>query len=162
MDDLGQLDHRLVFTRRLPHPVEKVWRAITEPEHLAVWFPDRMEGRFAPGASLRFVVATGDAFDGEVLAFDPPAVLELRWGTDVLRMELATDGDGTVLTFTDTFGELGKAARDGAGWHECLARLEARLDGRTEPPADAVWSAVHPRYERALGPEASTIGPPSG
>jgi uncharacterized protein YndB with AHSA1/START domain len=31
---------RLRFVRHLAHPPEKVWRAITEPEHLKAWFPD--------------------------------------------------------------------------------------------------------------------------
>lgn len=40
----GQLEQedagwRLRFARRLPHAPEKVWRALTEPEHLSVWFP---------------------------------------------------------------------------------------------------------------------------
>jgi uncharacterized protein YndB with AHSA1/START domain len=30
---------RLLFVRHLAHPPEKVWRAISEPDHLAVWFP---------------------------------------------------------------------------------------------------------------------------
>ncbi|HEX8073920.1 MAG TPA: SRPBCC domain-containing protein [Thermoleophilaceae bacterium] len=64
----------LRFERRLPHSVERVWRAITEPEELKAWFPD-------------------------------------------------------------TIVELGKAARDGAGWHVCLDQLEHQLDG-TSPP----WS----------------------
>lgn len=32
------------YTRHLPHPPEKVWRALTEPEHLEHWFPTTMEG----------------------------------------------------------------------------------------------------------------------
>jgi hypothetical protein len=63
---------------------------------------------------------------------------------------------------TDTFAERGKAARDGAGWHECLARLAADLDGRTPPEWAATWRAVHPGYVEKLGPEAATIGPPEG
>src|SRR4051794_26896768 len=111
--DLGMLvptgdDWTLTFTRRFSHPIEKVWRAITEPEHLAVWFPDTIVGQFAPGARLRFVTSHDgeDGFDGKVLAFDPPRRMELQWGTDRLRIELDPDGDGTVMTFTDTFGEL--------------------------------------------------------
>ena len=70
-DDLGTLERRgeswaVVFTRRFDHPVERVWRAITEPEHLASWFPGRMEGELRPGALLKFVVETGDSFEGEV------------------------------------------------------------------------------------------------
>jgi uncharacterized protein YndB with AHSA1/START domain len=167
--DLGVLaragdDVILTFTRRYSHPIEKVWRALTEPEHLAVWFPDTIVGRFAAGAQLRFVTApdSDEGFDGEVLAFDPPKRLELRWGTDYLAIELQPDGDGTVMTFTDTFTELGKAARDGAGWHECLDRLANELDGAPIVAWGAGYKAAHPRYVAALGPEASSIGPPPG
>ena len=164
---LGRLDQtsarpQLVFTRRLGHPQEKVWRALTEPEHLKAWFPDTVEGKFEPGGKLRFVSEEHDfEFDGEILEFEPPALLAIRWGTDMLRFELRPDGDATVLTFTDTFDELGKAARDGAGWHECLDYLEVELAGAKPDftPGDR-WAAVHPQYVAAFGPEASTIGPP--
>ncbi len=171
MDDaeLGTLeqhgdDWRLTFTRRLPHPVEKVWRAVTEPAHLKAWFPQDVVGERRSGAPLRFVHDSGDAFDGEMVLFDPPSVMELRWGTDLLRIELRPDGegDGTVLTLVDTFVELGKAARDAAGWHECLDLLVASLDGTAPPGWGSVWQAVHPLYVERLGPDASTIGPPEG
>jgi uncharacterized protein YndB with AHSA1/START domain len=45
---------QLRFTRTLRHPPDKVWRAITEPEHLAQWFPTTIEGDRAAGAPLRF------------------------------------------------------------------------------------------------------------
>ena len=45
---------QLRFERRLTHPQEKVWRAITDPEHLAAWFPSTIEGERAAGARLRF------------------------------------------------------------------------------------------------------------
>jgi uncharacterized protein YndB with AHSA1/START domain len=155
---------RLRFTRSLAHPPEKVWRAITEPEHLEAWFPDSIQvERWEVGAPLRFAVKTGFSFDGEVLAFDPPRVLELRWGPDVIRLEVEPDGEGTRLTLLDTLEELGKAARDGAGWHTCLDQLEHHLDGTSPPwsPSDR-WRAVHPAYVEELGAEAATIGPPAG
>ncbi len=167
--DLGTLtrsgdEWTLTFTRHLAHPPDKVWRAITEPEHLAVWFPDRVEGERRAGAPLRFVPAEhpDEGFDGEMLTFDPPKLMELRWGTDHLRIELSAQDGGTLLTLVDTFAELGKAARDGAGWHECLARLEADLSGEPAPPWGAMWAEVHPAYVASLGPEASAIGPPEG
>ena len=33
----------LRFERRLGHPVQSVWEAITRPEELAQWFPTRVE-----------------------------------------------------------------------------------------------------------------------
>ncbi len=46
---------QLRFERWLPHPPEKVWRALTEPQHLAAWFPSRIDGERAAGARLTFV-----------------------------------------------------------------------------------------------------------
>jgi uncharacterized protein YndB with AHSA1/START domain len=153
---------RLTFTRSLAHPREKVWRAITEPEHLAVWFPDRIVGEMRAGANLRFVADAHDDFEGEMVAFDPPSVMELVWGTDSIRIELEPEGEGTVLRLIDTFDEQGKAARDGAGWHECLARLMADIEGQDPGPWGAEWRASFERYQAHLGPAASTIGPPEG
>ena len=167
--DLGELDRsgerwRLRFVRRLPHPPDLVWRAVTEPEHLAAWFPQEIVGERREGAALRFVTGGDESFEGEMLVFDPPSVMELTWGGDVLRIEVAPDADGagTLLTLTDTFTDLGKAARDAAGWHECLERLGCALDGRTPPPLGESWKAVHPLYVERFGPEAATIGPPEG
>jgi hypothetical protein len=88
-------------------------------------------------------------------------VLEFRWGTDVLCFELRADGDGTMLTLVDTIDDLGKAARDAAGWHECLDVLAHHLGGDAPPwsPGDR-WAQVHPGYVEAFGPQAATIGPP--
>jgi uncharacterized protein YndB with AHSA1/START domain len=148
------------FTRRFDHPIEKVWRAITEPEHLAAWFPSTIDGERRAGAPLSFHFDEHTDLAGEMLAFDPPHLMELRWGDDVLRFELRSEGDGTVLELIDTTPEQGKAARDGAGWHECLDRLAHEVDGTEPPEMGAVWREVSPRYQAAFGPEASTIGPP--
>jgi uncharacterized protein YndB with AHSA1/START domain len=151
---------RLRFTRRLAHPPEKVWRAITEPEHLESWFPQRIVGTWSIGAPLTFASDYGD-FHGEVLAFDPPKALEFRWGTDTIRLEVAPDERGSVLTLLDTFDEQGKAARDAAGWHVCLDALEDHLNGRmSQPSSGPRWQAAHGRYVESFGPQASTIGPP--
>jgi hypothetical protein len=119
-------------------------------------------GERKAGAPLRFVTSAGDGFDGQMLVFDPPSVMEFTWGTDLLRIELAADGAGTLLTLTDTFYDVGKAARDAAGWHTCLGLLASDLDGTTPAASGETWRQVHPAYVAALGPEASTIGPPPG
>jgi uncharacterized protein YndB with AHSA1/START domain len=164
--DLGTLARRgdrwaLTFTRQLAHPPEKVWRAVTEPEHLAAWFPQEIVGERRAGAALKFASPAGDGFDGEMLVFEPPSVMEFTWGDDLLRIELRPSGPGTLLTLTDTFTDLGKAARDAAGWHECLGRLDSELAGTTPRDWGACWHEVHPVYVAELGPEAATIGPPA-
>lgn len=165
----GALEHtdgrwRLIFTRRLRHSPDKVWRALTEPEHLLAWFPTDIEGERAPGAPLRFRFRDGEApaIDGEMIVFDPPSVLEFRWGNDeTLRFELEPDAEGCLLTFVNTFDELGKAARDAAGWHACLDLLGYHLSGEPAPwTPEERWQEVHSSYLERLGPEAAAIGPP--
>ena len=155
---------QLHFTRRLAHRPEKVWKAITEPEHLAAWFPTDIEGERSEGATLKFVFRKneGPTIEGAMLVYEPYSVLEMQWGDEeTLRFELEPDGNGTVLTFINTFDALGKAARDAAGWHVCLDALEADVDGRPSPgDTRQLWAKVHERYVEAFGPEATTIGPP--
>jgi len=167
-DDLGQLHRRdgqvlLTFRRRLRYPAETVWRVLTEPDHLAAWFPTTIEGERTVGARLRFSFRDIDAdpFDGEMLAFDPPSLMELRWGVDVLRFEVEARGAESVLVFIAVVDELGKSARDGAGWHSCLDLLGYEVAGRPAPvSAPDRWKELRSTYVDRFGPEASTIGPP--
>ncbi len=168
-DQLGTLDsanRTLRFTRNYAHPIERVWQAVSDTEHLATWFPHRVVGDLlTPGAELHFESA-GDqspTFDGQVLRAEPPHLLEFLWGTDVIRFELQGDDRGCTFTLMDVIDTLGKAAHDGAGWHTCLDFLDAVLDGVVPSFATTErWGAVHPRYVEEFGPEASSIGPPEG
>jgi uncharacterized protein YndB with AHSA1/START domain len=156
---------QLRFTRTLRHPQDKVWRAITEPEHLSQWFPTTIEGERAAGASLRFSFAGGQAppMDGEMVEFEPESLMEFQWGPDVIRIELRPVPSGTELTLLDILAERGKAARDAAGWHVCLDALEAQLSGKRDSRERmSAWGEVHPHYVETFGPAAATIGPPEG
>jgi hypothetical protein len=90
-------------------------------------------------------------------------LLEFTWGDgDTLRFELQADNGETELTLVNTFDELGKAARDAAGWHACLDALEADLGGdAARVDTTEVWREVHPSYVERFGAEAATIGPPT-
>src|SRR3954469_8095455 len=165
----GQLFQRdgryeLRFVRELSHPVSKVWDAVTTPTGLAAWFPFDVVGDRATGAPLRFVFREGEGedFSGSMVEFSPRSAMELRWeGDETLRLELAPAGDGCVLTLINRFDEIGKAARDAAGWHACLDALEAALSGTSIDPM-RVWGDVHRGYVERFGPSAATIGPPQG
>ncbi len=125
--------------------------------------PVRHRGERAAGAPLRFVFreGEGDDFEGSMVAFEPPAVMELRWeGDETLRLEVSPSGSGCVLTLINRFDEIGKAARDAAGWHACLDLLEVHLDGTGPIDSTERWKSVHPAYVERFGPEAATIGPP--
>lgn len=148
----------LRFERRFNHPVDKVWRAVTEPAQLAQWFPATVETELKVGAPIKFTfpaeAPVDEAGSGEILEYDPPKVYAFRWNNDVLRLELVPDGDGTILHFSQTLGGGGlgrlSAGRNAAGWDTCLAVLEARLDGRDpEPPGD--WLSAMVRYLDVFG-----------
>ena len=150
---------QLRFDRQLAHAPDKVWRAITEPQHLEAWFPGRIVGEWVVGAKLEFH-GEYPTFNGEVLAVEPGSLLEFTWGPDTLRLEIVPEGAGCTLTLTDTIDELGKAARDAAGWHECLDRLGDHLSGTSLRPWGERWKEINRGYVEQFGPEASTLGPP--
>ncbi|GAA5083070.1 uncharacterized protein YndB with AHSA1/START domain [Thermocatellispora tengchongensis] len=134
------------FERVLDHPPQKVWRALTEPGHLAAWFPVLVEFHAVAGAALRFELKpeAKRRFDiaededtasyGEVIAADPPRLLEYTWGNEILRWELQPHGDTACrLVFTNVFDERDTGAPAAAGWHVALDLLTAALDGREVP-----------------------------
>ena len=127
--------YALRFERRFPHPVAKVWRALTEVDELRVWFVEildyeRSRLTFEPGADLAFLTSSGEsAGSGRVVACEPPTLLEYTWGTETLRFELTEDGAGTVLVFTNIVDDHDTAAAVEPGWGTGLDRLGARLDG---------------------------------
>lgn len=151
------------FRRRLAHPPQEVWKALTDPDRLAAWFPTSIDGERVAGAALTFrfeEVEIGPMY-GEMLRCEEPSVLEFTWGGDRLRFELEPDGEGTAMTFTVALEELGKATRDGAGWHQCLEVLDHALEGGSRRDYDPRrWRELRDSYAERFGPDASVLGPP--
>ncbi|MCK2215514.1 SRPBCC domain-containing protein [Actinomadura sp. ATCC 31491] len=139
----------LRMQRRLPHPPEKVWRAITQPQHLTAWFPadvtldgDRITYGFGP--------------DGRITHNDPPRLYAHTWGEDHLRWELQPDDNGgTLLTLTHTFTDHHGAASFTAGWHTCLIALLHHLDQRPHNPPPSM-ARLHEDYIHILGLDPAT------
>jgi uncharacterized protein YndB with AHSA1/START domain len=148
--------------RRLVDPPSVVWQALTDREQLRSWFPCDVVvtgGRWEVGATITFTFppeVIEMVLTGEVLLVDEPRVLAFSWGEEVLRFELSAEGDGTLLVLFDEL-ESGAAARNAAGWDECLDRLEGRV------PPEGGWRQGFDRYVKAfepvLGPQQ---GPPDG
>lgn len=119
----------LRFTRVLAHPPEKVWRAITEPEHLSRWYPltaTALDPR--PGGTIRFRDDDGTELRADITEFRPPALLAFtehdeETGDHDLRIELEPDVDGCRMTFTHTFADRSWADRTETGWVGCLEEL---------------------------------------
>lgn len=123
--------------RRYQHPIEKVWRAVTTPEHLGEWFPSPVEVELRAGGAMRFGGIDGDTpAQGTVEALDPPRLLTFTWGADRLTFELAPDGAGTRFALTHSFDDRAGAASFATGWEACLAGLRHVLVGEPLPPPD--------------------------
>jgi uncharacterized protein YndB with AHSA1/START domain len=156
---LQTVDSRSVLRieRRLAHPAEKVWRAVTEPSQLAAWFPSEVEiPELAVGGKLRFVFTHGEGptMDGAITELDPPWIFGFTWGDDELRIELRPDDGGRacVLVFTHAFADTAGAASFAAGWDACLAALDTALrDEPVSPPDGDAMDAQHEAFVEALG-----------
>jgi uncharacterized protein YndB with AHSA1/START domain len=123
--------------RRYPHPIDKVWRAVTTPEHLGQWFPSPVELELRPGGSMRFAAFEGEASAvGTVETLEAPRRLTFTWGTDRLTFELAPDGDGTTFALTHSFDDRYGAPSFATGWELCVAALRSVLAGEPLPPPD--------------------------
>ena len=135
-----------------------------EDEDLAAWFPTRVEGERTKGAKLRFVFPDDQpGGEGEITVWEPPSVLEFRWEADTFRFEVSPTPGGCTLAMSQVFDELGKAARDGAGWSVCLDELAFHLDGQRAPsPARQRWERAHTALIDRYGPETATVGVPEG
>jgi uncharacterized protein YndB with AHSA1/START domain len=112
------------FERRLAHPPEKVWRALTESGELSHWFPADIHGAPEEGAPLRFVFRDGEEpnAEGTVTECDPPRVLSYTMGDETLRWELFPTKEGCVLVLTT---ETARTERGSAGFRACTTRLAA-------------------------------------
>ncbi|GAA4199054.1 SRPBCC family protein [Microbispora amethystogenes] len=159
---LDELDGRPVLRmeRRLSHPREKVWRAITEPERLGRWFPftvDEMDLRV--GGKIRF--GGGMTLDAEITELDPPRVFAFvqrstpeapREGDNLLRFELSPEENGgCLLVFTQVFDDRPAAASYASGWQVCLDALEAVVAGRAPEWPEGNFPELHQAYVEALG-----------
>ena len=152
----------LAFERRLSHPVDRVWRAITETDELHHWFPSRVVvDELLSGAEMTFEfedmpLDAPSTMGGRVTDVDPPRLFAFTWGEDHLRFELepVDDGTGCTLSLTVQLGARDKAARDAAGWHVCLDRLERRLG---EESASGEWRDYYDEYQRRGVPAGAPI-----
>jgi uncharacterized protein YndB with AHSA1/START domain len=149
----------IAFERRLGHPIETVWAALTEPEEISAWLgPGTLELREGGQVSIR----TGPEdrperqrmISGRILVWDPPRVLEHEWiqpGLDVsiVRYELEADAGETLLKLTHRRSVTPGATGGRAGWHAYLDRLAAHLDGDPVPAWSERRAAVQDTYGEA-------------
>lgn len=132
----GEEARAITVEREMPHPPEKVWRALTQPHLIAEWL---MRNDFRPELHHRFSVsAEWGAVDCEVRAIEPNRLLSYSWDTKDLRsiitFTLEPTQKGTRLRMEQTGFRAGQEAYyRGATirWPQFIATLEevaGRLD----------------------------------
>ena len=151
----------LVLVRDLQHPPAKVWKALTEPEHLREWAPfDSDRSLDAVGTARLTTVGAPSPLVSEtrVKRADAPRALEYTWGGGDIRWELEPLGsNGTRLTLWHNINR-GYIAMGAAGWHICLDVLDRLLAdqpiGRIVG-ADAMqfdgWQRLNAEYAEQFG-----------
>ena len=156
----------LILVRDLRHPPEKVWQALTEPEHLREWAPFDADGTLgATGATVKLTTVGAPrphVTETTVTRADAPRVLEYNWGGNDMRWELDAVGGGTRLTLWTSIGHR-FIAMGAAGWHICFDVLERLLAdtpiGRIVGP-DAMksggWQRLNAEYAEQFGIEPSS------
>ena len=60
-------------------PIDVVWRVITEPHQIVQWFSEEAEIDVSPGGHGRLVFRSGESYQLQVEAVEPPRRFAFRW-----------------------------------------------------------------------------------
>lgn len=122
----------LVLTRELHHAPEKVWQALTEPEHLREWAPFDASASLGQAGNTVQLTTVGapspQVSETTVLRAEPPKVLEYTWGGNAMRWELEAVAGGTRMTLWTSIDRK-FVSMGAAGWHICFDVLDRMLEG---------------------------------
>ena len=129
----------VIVEREMPHPPEKIWRALTEPHLIEEWL---MKSDFKPAVGHHFNLRGdwGGVLDCEVLAVEPNRTLSYTWNhahddpafdlRSVVTFTLTPTPNGTHLRMEQSgFRPDQKQAIGGAnyGWQRFFGKLEEVL-----------------------------------
>lgn len=89
-------------TIRIAAPVEKVWAAVTQPEHISSWFGKAAFDGAGVGARGTLTFDDYGSIPLRIEALDEPRLVSYRWSNDDASKQLPEDVDerSTVFTFT--------------------------------------------------------------
>jgi uncharacterized protein YndB with AHSA1/START domain len=176
------------YVRIYPHPIDRVWRAITDPKEFGKWF---IRGRLDLRKGGAYAFETGDdGFKGVVLEVDIPRRIRFGGPTDpagYFEYELTDTNGATRMRFVQYFppgGNYGETAGDSGGdlpagpdtpwkpgfvggWHEFFDALGDFLDAvpiGSRLPATAFnrmtdeWARTMARMGEVTEKQAADLG----
>jgi uncharacterized protein YndB with AHSA1/START domain len=129
----------LVIEREMPHPPEKIWRALTQGPLIEEWL---MKNDFQPVVGHHFsfrstpVPGWNGVIDSEVLVIEPNSRLSYSWGTmgttTLVTWTLTPTKSGTHVRMEQSgFRSEEDAAYKGAkyGWTKFIGNMERIAGG---------------------------------
>jgi uncharacterized protein YndB with AHSA1/START domain len=132
-------DRSLVIEKELPHPPEKIWRALTRGPLLKEWL---LDNDFQPVVGHKFNFRSppmpnwNGLIDSEVLVVEPNKKLSYSWNSlglvSVVVWTLLATSSGTLLRMEQSgFRPDQEAAYQGAnyGWRKFMGGLDKVLAG---------------------------------
>src|SRR5262245_32402014 len=119
---------------------ETVWQFLVDPEKAVLWMGETAALDARPGGEYRVGVIPGHTASGEFVEVDPPHRVVFTWGwegegsvppgSSTIEIELAADGDGTLLRFVHRdLPTTASAESHGHGWDHYLARFVEAASG---------------------------------
>ena len=158
----------LVLVRDLSHPPEKVWQALTDPEHLREWAPfdaDRNLGTIGTAKLSTVGTPKPHVTETQIRRADAPKALEFSWGGKDIRWELEPLSGGTRLTLWHNI-DRGFISMGAAGWHICFDVLDWLLAGESigrivgpEAMKFSGWQRLNAEYAKQFGVEPPSWPP---
>ena len=163
------MNWELVVVRELHHPPEKVWLAITDPEHLREWAPfDADKSLATAGASVKLTTVNAPSLhitETRIMRADAPHFLEYMWGANPMRWELEPIPGGTRLTLSTAINK-NFISMGAAGWHICFDVMDRHLAGNpigrlvgADTMKFAAWQRLNKEYAQQFGVEARQLPP---
>ncbi len=152
MTELATIADRstLIFVRRLPGPIERVWPSNGLQAFGAVFSDGIVADRV--GGEVRFEIGA----TGRVTAYQPPTLLEYTWNEEEAScgpvagalVRLALPKTEVTCDFTLTHLRLpeNEILAHGAGCDTFLERLSACMDGRDPQPIDELFERLKAEY----------------
>ncbi len=137
------MSDKFVYVTYIRTTQQKVWEALTTPKfQKAYWFGMHQETDWKPGSSWKLMFSDGRVADaGEVVEFDPPRRLVLKWrnefrpeftaeGFSRCMMELASEGDLVKLSITHSMERENSKLIEAVsgGWPRILSSLKTLLE----------------------------------
>ena len=133
----------LAFERLMPHPPEKIWRALTQSWLIEEWL---MKNDFAAEVGHRFTFRAtplpgwSGVVNCEVVALEAPRLLAYRWGDGtesdsglktLVTWTLIAQGGGTLVRMEQSGfrpQDEQSSKRMGGGWPRILERLDRAVE----------------------------------